>query len=99
MAIRITPPFHPGEILKEEYLAPLAMSAGALAKKLNVPRTRIERLVAETTAMTPDTTLRLGKFFSTSPEFWMNLQTAYDLAVQGQAMKSEIAGIERMKAA
>ena len=83
MAITITPPVHPGEILRDEYLAPLAISAGALAKRLNVPRTRIERLAAQTTAMTPDTALRLGKFFATSPEFWMNLQTAYDLAVQG----------------
>ena len=99
MVIRITPPVHPGEILREEYLAPLAMSAGALAKRLNVPRTRIERLAAETTAMTPDTALRLGKFFSTSPEFWMNLQTAYDLATHGEAMKAEIAGIGRMRAA
>ena len=99
MAIRITPPVHPGEILREEFLTPLAMSAGALAKRLKVPRTRIERLVAETTAMTPDTALRLGKFFSTTPEFWMNLQTAYDLATRGAAMKAEIAAIARRTAA
>jgi len=79
MARSINPSVHPGEILREEFLAPLGMSAGALAKRLNVPRTRIERLVAETTAMTPDTALRLGKFFATSPEFWMNLQIAFDL--------------------
>jgi addiction module HigA family antidote len=99
MVIRITPPVHPGEILREEFLIPLAMSAGALAKRLKVPRTRIERLAAEITAMTPDTALRLGKFFSTSPEFWMNSQTAYDLATQSAAMKAEIAGIARLKAA
>ncbi len=87
MAHPINPPVHPGEILREEFLAPLGMSAGALAKRLNVPRTRIERLVAETTAMTSDTALRLGKFFATSPEFWMNLQTAFELTAQSQAMR------------
>ncbi|MGD0186024.1 MAG: HigA family addiction module antitoxin [Roseiarcus sp.] len=99
MARSINPSVHPGEILREEFLAPLGMSAGALAKRLNVPRTRIERLVAETTAMTPDTALRLGKFFATSPEFWMNLQTAFDLTAQSHAMREEIAAIEEMRAA
>ena len=93
------PPVHPGEILREEFLVPLGMSAGALAKRLNVPRTRIERLVSETTAMTPDTALRLGKFFATSPEFWMNLQTAFDLTAQSHTMREEIAAIEAMRAA
>ena len=92
-------PAHPGEVLREEFLVPLGMSAGALAKRLNVPRTRIERLVSETTAMTPDTALRLGKFFATSPEFWMNLQTAFDLTAQSQTMREEIAAIEEMRAA
>jgi len=92
-------PAHLGEVLREEFLVPLGMSAGALAKRLNVPRTRIERLVSETTAMTPDTALRLGKFFATSPEFWMNLQTAFDLTAQSQTMREEIAAIEEMRAA
>ena len=70
----------PGEILKELYLAPLDMSAGKLAKALDVPRTRIERLVKGQTAMTTDTALRLAKFFSTTPLYWMNMQTQYDLA-------------------
>jgi addiction module HigA family antidote len=99
MARSINPPVHPGEILREEFLVPLGMSAGALAKRLNVPRTRIERLVSETTAMTPDTALRLGKFFATSPEFWMNLQTAFDLTARSQTMREEIAAIEEMRAA
>jgi antitoxin HigA-1 len=67
MALSKLPPVHPGEILREEYLVPLGMSAGALAKKLNVPRTRIERLAAEQTSVTTDTALRLAKFFGTSP--------------------------------
>lgn len=95
----VTPPVHPGEILREEFLVPLKMSPGALAKRLNVPRTRIERIVAEQTAVTTDTALRLAKFFGTSAELWMNLQTAYDLKTEAAAKKSEIARIKTMEAA
>lgn len=89
----ILPPVHPGEILREEYLAPYHMSAGALAKKLNVPRTRIERLANEQTAVTTDTALRLAKFFRTSPEFWMNLQASYDLKIDAAALEKDLMGI------
>ncbi|MGY5807611.1 HigA family addiction module antitoxin [Rhizobium sp. LEGMi198b] len=93
------PPIHPGEILREEYLKPLTMSAGALAKHLNVPRTRIERLVSEETGVTPDTALRLARFFSTTPDFWMAMQTGYDLAI-AQAEKSDVfAAIKPLEAA
>ncbi|EJW11236.1 HigA protein (antitoxin to HigB) [Rhodovulum sp. PH10] len=91
---KILPPVHPGEILREEYLLPLDMSAGALAKHLGVPRTRIERLAAEETAMTPDTALRLAKYFATTPEFWMNMQTSYDLTIEAEAKQAELAKIE-----
>ena len=74
-------PMHPGEVLDELYLTPLKMSAGALAKELGVPRTRIERLVKGQTSMTPDTAFRLAKVFRTSPLYWMNMQTSYDLAM------------------
>jgi len=93
------PPVHPGEILRDEFLVPLGFSAGGLAKKLNVPRTRIERLVAEQTALTPDTALRLARFFETTPQFWMNLQTSYDLKVEAAAKAEEIAAIPVMSAA
>ncbi len=73
-------PSHPGEVLKELYLDPLEMSSIALAKRLNVPRTRIERLVKGETSLTADTAMRLATFFGNTPEFWMNLQRAYDLA-------------------
>jgi addiction module HigA family antidote len=73
-------PVHPGEVLSELFLEPLEMSAGALAKRLGVPRTRIERLMKGDTAMTADTALRLSAFFGNTPEFWLNLQRAYDLA-------------------
>ena len=73
--------FHPGEILREEYLVPMGLKPYTLAKKLHVPRTRIERLVAEQTPVTPDTAVRLAKFFDTTPQFWMNMQAAHDLQI------------------
>ena len=73
-------PSYPGEVLVELYLEPLGMSAITLARRLNVPRTRIERLVKGETALTVDTAMRLSKFFGNTAEFWMNLQRAYDLA-------------------
>jgi addiction module HigA family antidote len=95
----LLPPVHPGEILREEYLSPLGLSAGALARKLNVPRTRIERLVAEDTAVTIDTALRLARFFETTPEFWINMQTGYDLKRQAAEKKAEIDAIPVLRVA
>lgn len=71
--------FHPGEILADLYLEPLGMSAGKLAKILGVPRTRIERLVKGETDMSVDTAARLARAFSTTGEYWLNLQSAYNL--------------------
>lgn len=79
MEIRFANPIHPGEMLREEFMAPLGLTAGKLAKALDVPRSRIERLVREETAMTVDTAARLGRFFGTSPDIWMNFQTSYEL--------------------
>lgn len=79
-------PVHPGEVLGELFLEPLDMSAGALAKRLDVPRTRIERLVKGETALTADTALRLSAFFSNTAEFWLNLQRAYDLALASKVV-------------
>ena len=73
-------PMHPGEVLKELYLTPLEMSAPALAKRLGVPRTRIERLVKGETRMTPDTALRLSKAFGTTAAYWMTMQVNHDVA-------------------
>ena len=97
--LNINPPIHPGEILREEYLVPLNLKPYTLAKKLHVPRTRIERLASETTPVTPDTALRLAKFFGTTPQFWMNMQASYDLAVQGEAKKVDLETIERLQTA
>ena len=73
-------PSHPGEVLAELHLKPIGMSAIAVARRLNVPRTRIKRPVKGQTSVTADTAMRLSKFFGNTPEFWMNLQRAYDLA-------------------
>lgn len=73
-------PSHPGEVLSEFDLGQLGISAIARARRLNVPRTRIERLVRRETAVTNDTAMRLARFFDTTPEFRLNLQRAYDLA-------------------
>ena len=95
----ILPPVHPGEVLREEFLVPLDMSAGTLARHLNVPRTRIERLVAEHTAITPDTALRLSRFFGTTPDSWMNMQAGYDIKIAASANRKELAKIKRREAA
>lgn len=72
-------PIHPGEILLEEFLVPLNMRAHALAVALRVPAPRINDIVRERRSITPDTALRLARYFGTSAEFWLNLQIAYDL--------------------
>jgi addiction module HigA family antidote len=71
---------HPGEILGEEFLTPLGMSANALALELRVPATRVGAILKGRRGVTADTALRLGRFFGTTPEFWMNLQSAHDLS-------------------
>lgn len=70
---------HPGEILREEFLVPLGLSANALATALRVPATRIGAILAGERSITADTAIRLGRYFSTTPEFWLNLQVLHDL--------------------
>ena len=71
-------PLHPGEVLREEFMIPLGLSAGKIAKACGVPRTRIERIAAEKLGITGDTAVRLGKVLGTGPEVWMNLQAKYE---------------------
>ncbi len=71
---------HPGEVLREEYLIPLGMSARALAKVLGVPANRITEIVRGERDVSADTAIRLGRYFRTDPRFWLNLQSAYDLS-------------------
>jgi antitoxin HigA-1 len=84
------PPLHPGEVLREEFLVPLGLSAGAIARACGVPRTRIERLANEETAMTADTALRLGKALGTSAQLWLNLQNEFDMRTAKRRIGKEL---------
>ena len=74
-------PIHPGEILRAEFMEPLKLSMNRLALDLHVPVTRVAEIVHERRGITPDTALRLARYFQTSARFWLNLQSAYDLEV------------------
>ena len=84
------PPIHPGEILREEYMTPLGLSMNRLALALHVPVPRIAEIVHERRSITPDTALRLGRYFDTSARFWLNLQSAYDLELAEDKLAREI---------
>jgi antitoxin HigA-1 len=71
---------HPGEVLREEYLVPLGMSARALGKALGVPANRITEIMRGERDVSADTAIRLGRYFRSDPRFWLNLQSAYDLS-------------------
>jgi addiction module HigA family antidote len=75
------PPPHPGETIKEDYLVPLGMSVNALSKALGVGAARLNEIVRGERGVTADTALRLARYFRTSPEFWLNLQSFYDLRI------------------
>lgn len=83
-------PVHPGEILREDFLVPLNMSANALAIALRVPAPRIYDIVREQRGITADTALRLARYFGTSPEFWAGLQADYDLKTAMQEVGARI---------
>jgi addiction module HigA family antidote len=78
---KLLPPIHPGEILRTEFMEPLSLSMNRLALDLRVPVTRIAEIVHERRGVSPDTALRLARYFNTSAAFWLNLQSAYDLEV------------------
>jgi len=88
------PPIHPGEILREEFLSPLGMSAHQLALALRVPATRINDIVNERRGITADTALRLSRYFGTTPKFWMNIQASWELEMAedelGNAVRREV---------
>ena len=81
------PPIHPGEILREDFMAPLRISMNRLALDLHVPVTRIAEIVHQRRGITPDTALRLGRYFNTSARFWLNAQSSYDLEVAQDALQ------------
>jgi addiction module HigA family antidote len=88
------PPIHPGEILREEFLSPLGMSANELALALRVPATRINDIVNEKRGITADTALRLSRYFGTTPKFWTNMQASWELEVaedqRGNAVRRDV---------
>jgi antitoxin HigA-1 len=81
-------PIHPGEILREEYLSPMHMSANVLAHAIGVPANRVSGILAGTRGVTADTALRLARAFNTSPEFWLNMQQSYDLRLASKTAKA-----------
>jgi len=83
-------PIHPGEVLREDFMEPLGLSANRLAMELRVPVTRIADLIRERRAITPDTALRLGRFFNTTARYWLNLQAAFDLESAEDELRDEI---------
>jgi antitoxin HigA-1 len=89
-------PIHPGEILREEFLLPMNLSAHALAMAIAVPAPRINDIVRERRAVTADTALRLARYFDTSAEFWMGLQTDYDLRRAEALTQDALARIQRI---
>ena len=84
------PPIHPGEILLEEFLNPMGISQYRLAKEIHVPARRINEIVHETRSVSPDTALRLSRFFGLSERFWMNLQARYDLETEKDRLKDRL---------
>lgn len=87
-------PMHPGEVLREEFLTPLGLSAGALAKACGLPRTRVERIAKETVGISGDTALRFAKALNTTPELWLNLQSDYELETARRAIGKTLHRIE-----
>ena len=90
MSHKKTSPIHPGEIFMEEFLKPLGVSQYRVAKDIGVPARRINEIVHGLRAISADTALRLGRFFGNSPEFWLNLQTRYDLETQEDRLSERL---------
>jgi len=87
---------HPGEVLKEEFLEPLGITAYRLSKDTFIPQTRISEILKGKRRVTADSALRFAKYFGTSAKFWLGLQDDYDLEEEGINMKSELAEISKM---
>src|ERR1700733_4803133 len=85
---------HPGEVLQEEFLLPLHISAYRLAKDTSIPQTRISEIIKGNRRITADTALRLSKYFGTTPKFWLGLQDDYDLEEEKNSKEKEISNIK-----
>ncbi len=99
MGKKLLEPIHPGEILQEEFMAPLGLSINGLARDIGVPPNRISAILHGTRAITADTALRLGAYFGVSPELWMGLQADYELRLARREMGAEIAARVHQRAA
>jgi len=99
MSIKNILPTHPGEILEEEFLKPLGISQYKLAKDISVPQTRISKIIKGERGITPDTALRLSRYFNMTAEFWMNLQANYDLKMArrmiGKTIEKEVHELDK----
>ena len=99
ISFRVNPPIHPGDMLRTEFLEPLGLTAGKVAKAIGVPRTRVERLIREETGVSADTAMRLGRYFRMSAEFWLNLQRSVDLWTAERDLKAEGTRIKPLRVA
>lgn len=90
MAAKLLDPIHPGEILREEFMAPLGLSNNALALALRIPATRIGEILRGRRSITADTALRLGRYFGTSPDLWLGLQAEYDLRLARRSIGARV---------
>ncbi len=89
-------PIHPGEVLQEDFLAPMNISAYKLAKETFIDQTRISEIIRGRRSISIDTALRFSKFFGTSPEFWINIQTQYDMENKKEELASELTKIQTL---
>jgi addiction module HigA family antidote len=93
------PPAHPGDVLREDFLKPLKLSQYALAKAIDVPQIRVSEIVNTKRAITPDTALRLARYFGTSAEFWIGMQATYDLEMARDQVGAKIKASVQPRAA
>jgi addiction module HigA family antidote len=93
------PPLHPGEVLREEFLISLGLTAGKVAKACGIARSRIERIVAEEVGISGDTAIRLGRVLGTGPDFWMNLQSRYEIETAKAAIGNGIDALQELNRA
>lgn len=99
MSEKLYPPIHPGEVLMEDFIEGFGITQNKLAVSIGVPPRRINEIVHGKRAITADTALRLGRYFGVSPQFWLNLQTQYELELAEDRVSDQIAAITPLKVA
>lgn len=99
MSEKLYPPIHPGEVLMEDFVAAFGITQNKLAVSIGVPPRRINEIVHGKRAITADTALRLGRYFDVEPQFWLNLQTRYELELAEERVAEQVAAITPLKAA